>query len=289
MAPSLFTEYREQLHQTICCDILGRRSAGHLSNADSGSRTSKTIADGIAERMGFPLCENIPPGQQAGKRFEDAVRDYLRSAFGALNHLRPGQWIYETGKDMSSSIGAFDQYEHLESVAEALHKNPELKASLGGDYLVTPDVIVGRVPVPDSTINEDEQVLKTDLLDEAGSTPLREANNPRHPILHATISCKWTIRSGRSQNSRTEALNLIRNRKGKTPHIAVVTAEPMPTRLASIAMGTGDIDCTYHMALRELIDTVEEMENEDQLGMLNLLIDGRRLRDISDLPFDLAT
>ena len=32
----------------------------------------------------------------------------------------------------------------------------------------------------------------------------------------------------------------------------------------------------------------ETMGDESQLEMLNVLMDGRRLRDISDLPFDLA-
>src|SRR5574341_777118 len=103
-----------------------------------------------------------------------------------------------------------------------------------------------------------------------------------------SISCKWTIRSDRSQNARTEGLNLIRNRKGHTPHIAVITGEPMPTRIASLAMGTGDIDCVYHFALHELVEAVRESNNEAALETLEMLIDGRRLRDIADLPFDLA-
>ena len=81
-------------------------------------------------------------------------------------------------------------------------------------------------------------------------------------------------------------MNLIRNRKGHTPHIVAVTAEPLPTRIASLALGTGDLDCVYHMALHELEIAVEN--NEDQQEMLRTLIDGKRLRDISDLPFDLA-
>jgi hypothetical protein len=106
--------------------------------------------------------------------------------------------------------------------------------------------------------------------------------------LHASISCKWTIRSDRSQNARTEGLNLIRNRKGHTPHIAVITGEPMPTRIASLAMGTGDIDCVYHFALHELVEAVKEVSSEAAIETLDMLIDGRRLRDIADLPFDLA-
>lgn len=83
-------------------------------------------------------------------------------------------------------------------------------------------------------------------------------------------------------------MNLIRNRKGKLPHIIAVTAEPKATRIASLALGTGDIDCVYHFALDELKETIIKINDESQLEMLNTLIDGRRLRDISDLPFDLA-
>jgi hypothetical protein len=87
---------------------------------------------------------------------------------------------------------------------------------------------------------------------------------------------------------RLEALNLIRNRKGHTPHIALVTAEPLPTRLASVALGTGDLDCVYHFALPELYRAVQDVGSEDQLDMLKGMVEGSRLRDISDLPFDLA-
>ena len=62
----------------------------------------------------------------------------------------------------------------------------------------------------------------------------------------------------------------------------------MPARIASLALGTGDIDCVYHFALYELINAVRETKSEDALEMLNILIDGKRLKDISDLPLDLA-
>lgn len=96
------------------------------------------------------------------------------------------------------------------------------------------------------------------------------------------------MRSDRAQNSRTEALGLIRNRKGKLPHIVVVTGEPLPARIASLALGTGDIDCVYHFALYELVKAVKQIEAEDALEMLDILIKGKRLKDISDLPLDLA-
>ena len=116
---------------------------------------------------------------------------------------------------------------------------------------------------------------------------IRKKNGGK-PVLHASVSAKWTIRSDRAQNSRTEALNLIRNRKGHLPHIVVVTGEPLPSRLASLALGTGDIDCVYHFALYELMEAVKSVGDESANEMLGILINGKRLKDISDLPLDLA-
>lgn len=87
-----------------------------------------------------------------------------------------------------------------------------------------------------------------------------------------------------------EALNLIRNRKGQTPRIMVVTFEPLPRRIASIAMGTGDVDCTYHAALDELLIGAKAADKSgDQLELLLTLANGQRLRDITDLPLDFAS
>ena len=116
---------------------------------------------------------------------------------------------------------------------------------------------------------------------------LRRQNNAL-PILHASISCKWTLRSDRAQNARSEALNLIRNRKGRSPHIVVVTGEPLPSRLASLALGTGDLDCIYHFALPELMNGVDQLGVDDLSNLVKIMVDGKRLKDISDLPLDLA-
>ena len=171
-----------------------------------------------------------------------------------------------------------------------LDKHPDVKAALGGDYLVSPDIIIARRPITEKEINKEKKLLDIKDKNVAALTPIIKSNQGEDstPILHASISCKWTMRSDRAQNTRTEALNLIRNRKGHSPHIVAVTIEPLPTRIASIAMGTGDIDCTYHSALYELVEAADESGLEDQADMLRMLIDGKRLRDISDLPFDLA-
>jgi hypothetical protein len=67
----------------------------------------------------------------------------------------------------------------------------------------------------------------------------------------------------------------------------LITAEPRPSRLASLTLGTGDLDCTYHFALHELVKATQSV-SDDQREMLMTMVTGKRLRDISDLPFDLV-
>ena len=184
---------------------------------------------------------------------------------------------------MHDKVSDFDQYKHLGELAKMVDENKLLKTTLG-DYVISPDVIIARHPLSDDEINQAASVLDDESLSEY--TPLRVKNNSSL-LLHASISCKWTLRSDRSQNARTEGLNLIRNRKGHTPHIVVVTGEPVPSRIASLALGTGDIDCVYHFALHELVESVKK-EDETTVELLDMMTEGRRLRDISDLPFDLA-
>ena len=211
---------------------------------------------------------------------------FLEETFPFLQNLRPGKWhIAKLGNRNAMKVSSFSQYEHLDYLSALTQENPKLAASLGNDYMVAPDVVVYRDVEGDDEINSQLIVVDDNL---AKYADLRDING-HLPILHASVSAKWTIRSDRAQNSRTEALGLVRNRKGRLPHIVVVTAEPMPSRLASLALGTGDIDCVYHFALPELIQTVEGLGGEEgAVDMLRILVDGKRLKDISDLPLDLA-
>lgn len=237
--------------------------------------------------LGFPHSSDKIDSQTVGRHFEEVVCHFLRQAFAVLQHLRPGDWEYRTSR---CDIAQFVQYRHLQELQQLVKQNVELKNALGLDYLISPDIVVARIPVEDVEINREGTVVLPDDNRTAASTPLRKANhkNGVHPSLHAVISCKWTIRSDCSQNTRTEALNLIRLRKGHMPHVVAVVAEPLPTRIASLALRTGDLDCVYHIALPELEEACSKCRLDDQLEMLTQLREGNRLRDTSDLPFDLA-
>ena len=254
-------------------------SDGVPSIADGDSKNSVLIAQGIVARIGQEIEALRLPGQSSGTGFENAVLAFLEETFPRLSHLRQGTFSIQKG----SRISQYDQYAHLKILDEVSKDHPAVNASLGGNYLIKPDLVIVRHAESEAEINKNLEITDRTF---SQSTPIRAANN-QHPTLHASISCKWTIRSDRSQNSRSESLNLIRNRKGRLPHTVVVVGEPLPSRIASIALGTGDIDCVYHFALNELQASIREIDDKNLNRQMAQMVDGRRLRDISDLPFDL--
>ncbi len=288
---SIIQAARAQFLASLLKGDLSVDKDGVPSIADRGSAISKSIASSLVARLGQVLTAEKTSGQSAGKSFEIAVADFLRTTFLELAHLRPGNWEVLHGSERSLvRISNFQQYHHLLRLAEKTKTDPDLRAVLGGEYFIEPDVVVVRHAEPDSVINKPYSIVD-DQVSLLSPLRLRNASSVPGKFLHASISCKWTIRSDRAQNARTEALNLIRNRNGHVPHIVAITAEPMPKRIASIAQGTSDLDCVYHIALPELRAAVSEsMEGRrsEQDQDLEMLIAGKRLRDISDLPLDLA-
>lgn len=282
---ALIAEARRMYHaELLGSGVLTIDTKGVPSNADRSSNLSIVIAQGITRRLMADVQEKAL-GQTAGAMFEELNMKFLEATFPHLQNLRPGKWhISKLGNRNRIKTSSFAQYEHLDYLSQLTKNDPSLAASMGNDYMVAPDVVIYRETEPDEVINErqiivDETVSRlSDIRRVCGSLP----------ILHASISAKWTMRSDRAQNSRTEALGLIRNRKGHLPHIVVVTGEPMPSRIASLALGTGDIDCVYHFALNELVEAIKEAKAEDAIEMLRILISGKRLKDISDLPLDLT-
>lgn len=269
---------RRKFHKDLLREILTLSRGGMPSNADGKNVRSNEIAKLVLKKIGKARVTEKLSGQRLGSKFESICASFVDSCLEKTKHLRPGKFSVICG----SRIYEYDQYSHLKELENLAQGNKKLATAIGIDYLINPDVVVIREPESDDNINSNDKLVDSSV---ANLTGLRQKNRAT-PILHASISCKWTIRSDRAQNARSEGLNLVRNRKGKLPHILVITGEPLPSRISSLAMGTGDIDCVYHFALDELQEAMKELKYDDDL--LTAMIDGKRLRDISDLPLDLA-
>lgn len=299
----LISKKRNEFHNsliengTLAFSVFNRFNQNKIaSNADSGQRTSVLLSnlllDKICDRIGIVSKINgkKKDGQTTGNEFEASCEWYLKETFPHLHALRPGTWRIEQVRQRNEAVlGNFEQYSHLSELTALAKENKTLRNFLGDSYTVSPDVIISREAEADDMINSHMVIVDSET---SRNTMLRKVNHPVDKketlLLHASISCKFTMRSDRAQNTRTEALNLIRARKGRVPHIVSVTAEPMASRIASLALGTGDMDHVYHFALYELLECCAELGLDDSLELLNTMVEGKRLRDISDLPLDLA-
>jgi len=296
----------------LCSRLIGPTG---ISIADTGSPTSKAVAAGVAGELlaaGYWLTLTpITKPQTKGTVFSSAVADLLRfcwtQGFEKLTGPQaPDLWDFKS----EANLTAYSQYEHLGRLEallkDAVAQQDHAKAAvLAGDYHVIHDVVMFRRPSTQAELNINVQPghapLVLDTEPWASYTPVRTPGGK--PIVHAAVSSKITLRSDRAQNVRTEALNIIKHRKGRVPHVVVVTAEPLPNRLASVARGTGEIDAVYHVCLPELWAAVEALctrmppglsprtkrTRQENWDALQILVAGRQLRDISDLPFDLLS
>jgi hypothetical protein len=276
-----------------------------FNTADGHNDVSVLLSDGVATRVGVPVALRSGQGSTSGNAFERSTSRFITDALPLFSHLTSRQLIVTppaTHFPTTTSggrprrlpkriIGSYAQFEHLVEIERLVTGNPDLQAALGGDYQVDPDIFVLFEPFSDADLNANGAGVGGG----AGSRSFtRQANRTKpKPILHASISCKWTMRRDRAQNIRLEALNMVRNRKGRLPHVTAVTMECDPAILGSLSLGTGDIDCVYHGALTELMDTAEDAATkyggswEATRDRLRRMVDGSRLRDIADLPLDL--
>jgi len=228
--------------------------------SDVDNAESLTLGAGMLTAMGVTDPNTVaatPPPLPAnpGATLENWVLSELDRQVPRLGPARA--WDVRRGQ----IITGFGQYQHLSAPDAAVTANPTLRVSIGRDYLIKPDVTVGL----------------------RGAGALNG-----FPFLHAAVSCKWTIRSDRVQNVRHEFNQMIRHRRGRQPHLVTVTAEPLPSRLASIARGTGEVDATYHIAFDELQAAVNASSNTAQQDAWAEVVEQGRLQSFSDLAGDLT-
>ncbi|WP_327323799.1 hypothetical protein OG735_15765 [Streptomyces sp. NBC_01210] len=141
----------------------------------------------------------------------------------------------------------------------------------------------------------EESLLKLDI------TVSREIPNPTKPTsplqhLVAGLSLKWTLRTDRAQDCRSQGSKMAALRRGRMPHFAAVTMEPRPAMLALLGRGSGDVDCVYHLHLPALAAAIDEYcsgsQSKARQGIhdnFKRLRDQRRVRDYDDLRSYVAT
>ncbi|MFG2997057.1 NgoMIV family type II restriction endonuclease [Streptomyces sp. NPDC048340] len=140
----------------------------------------------------------------------------------------------------------------------------------------------------------EESLLKLDITVSRATLGPSVAPDSRHLV--AGFSLKWTLRTDRAQDCRSQGAKMASLRRGRMPHFATVTIEPRPAMLALLGRGSGDLDCVYHLHLPALQLALDEYcsgsASTPRLKMRDTfrrLCDQRRLRDYDELRNYTAT
>lgn len=135
----------------------------------------------------------------------------------------------------------------------------------------------------------EESLLKLDI---AISREMVNPITPGSPLQHlvAGFSLKWTLRTDRAQDCRSQGAKMAALRRGRMPHFAAVTMEPRPSMLALLGRGSGDVDCVYHLHLPALSMAIDDYcsgtKHKARLAIrdnFRRLRDQRRIRDYDEL------
>lgn len=263
--------YYKKANNKKALEVVGAPAAPNISDVDN--QQSLAIGHEVFQSIGIdlePEARDGAKGSALGSALEEAVREHLRKLLPERTMRRLMEQLGIEREDLvsnadidsqwvigSEKIEVFEQYRHLAGVKSLFEERPNLRTLLGTDYQIKPDVTVGRVLA-------DKQVL------------------------HAVVSCKWTMRSDRAQNVRHEFKLLVGGRRGRTPHLVAVTAEPYPSRLLALTRGTGETDAVYHLAFEEMDAAVEAHGNKEQRNAWTEMCDQRRLKDFNALIDELT-
>jgi len=199
---------------------------------------------------------------------------------------------------------AFEQYRHVGALRRlSAEPSTELTKAWGRIKAHVRD-LDQREPSSspwDRLIGDMEQALATErdqrslLLEEAGDesilgldVAISRSLGQGPPHLEAGLSLKWSLRTDRAQDCRSQGAKLAALRRGRMPHFAAVTMEPRPYMLNLLCGGSGEIDCVYHLDLPALNLAIESTCSGNQArrkaaDTFRRLVGQRRLRDYDEL------
>ncbi|MFI1307632.1 NgoMIV family type II restriction endonuclease [Streptomyces sioyaensis] len=274
---------------------------GRPNTSDKKDPLSQELGRAFFELLGVPQDKSAP--KTVDREWSAAmVADLAKQIALAAPHL---------GVRAERRLGEFEQYAHLNAlkalaedaspaVATALIRLERATHSVGVEPAQLVDELKEALAVADGRrralvdLLGDESPLRLDVAVDRSvpSTPTDAPDVPNHLV--AGFSLKWTLRTDRLQDPRTQGAKMATMRRGRMPHFAAVTMEPRPYMLGRLGRGTGDLDCVYHLALSPLIEAVQAVltKNKDRIrqrDMFMRMVEQRRLLDYDDLVAYVAT
>lgn len=282
---------------------------GRANTSDKGDAGSVTLGRAFFEVMGI-APDATPPTQAVGNLMAERMAAHLQQ------HLADKAPHLAVKPEMAFT--SFEQFSHLNAgkelrgdmAADVMRAVNDLqrfssRPDFDGDVRAAISVHLDQIRNEVSQAEErrrrllnllgEESLLKLDI---TVSRSMESPSSPGVPLSHliAGLSLKWTLRTDRAQDCRSQGAKMAALRRGRMPHFAAVTMEPRPAMLALLGKGSGDIDCVYHLNLPALDQALEEYcsgpQRRPRIAMrdnFKRMCEQRRIRDYDELCGYLTT
>lgn len=249
-------------------DVLGvsRVTAGTEKDEPTGGVLAAAVTADLGRR--FPITVGGIQVLPERKLFEFEQYRHV----GAIRDVKPGR-----SKEFNAAWRRLTTYVRKQPTRAADVRRVEEMISAVETSVDAADAVLRKL------LDEigDESLLGLDL------TVARQGRLDRLPTLEVGLSLKWSLRTDRAQDCRSQGARMSALRRGRMPHFAVVTMEPRPYMLNLLGGGSGDVDCVYHLDLPALATAVDavystpaRLRGRDQFRRL---VEQRRIRDYDEL------
>jgi len=276
-------------------DLCRYRTNGKPNTSDASDDLSVEIGEALFDVLGVSRVRTGEKDEPTGSQLAKTVTSDLLERFAPAG---------TTEISAERKLFEFEQYRHLGVIRDVKPGTSKefnaawrrltthvRKRATGAD-VARVDAMIEAV---ERSMDASDAALRK-LLDELGDESLlgldltvaRRGTSERLPRLELGLSLKWSLRTDRAQDCRSQGAKMSALRRGRMPHFAVVTMEPRPYMLNLLGGGSGDVDCVYHLdvpALTEAVDAVYGKTAQRRRGrdQFRRLVQQRRIRDYDDL------
>ena len=272
-----------------------RSSNGKPNTSDASEAFSVELGEALFGALG------VEPDARGGEPTGDPFSREVAAALKSELQTRGSGLTVEPER----ALNAFEQFRHVGALRDM---RPEPSREYEKAWRAVGRFVRGKLSNPRDLARFDQLAVAVDaatsnetetrrlLLEEVGQESLlkldvtasQQRPGPRSPTLEIGLSLKWSLRTDRAQDCRSQGAKMAALRRGRMPHFAVVTMEPRPYMLNLLGGGSGEVDCVYHLDLPALTAAIEETcvgnpRRRATLETFNRLVAQRRLRDWDEL------
>lgn len=144
LAPKRLHHLRSKFHASLYANVLGHEADQQVHpNTDSAVDWSLALFECMSTKTAHEAFINPKNSSAAEPLLKQCTLKFLRDALDEIGLDGSGAFLLSVN-DAVKSMTRFEDYKAFAKLVKQLDKEADLRTSLGGDYLITPDLTVAR-------------------------------------------------------------------------------------------------------------------------------------------------